>query len=105
MNRTSVLNCEPSLDMIVSALRVGHSFSAALSLVTRECAEPLAGEFRICFDEQNFGLELRTELGHDRERPSRRPQLQRRLESGHARVRGTPRRRIPNLLRRTELRS
>jgi tight adherence protein B len=51
-----------ALDMMVSALRVGHSFSAALSLVTRECAEPLAGEFRICFDEQNFGLELRTAL-------------------------------------------
>ena len=51
-----------ALDMMVSALRVGHSFSAALSLVTRECAEPLAGEFRICFDEQNFGLDLRTAL-------------------------------------------
>ena len=31
-----------ALDMMVSALRVGHSFSAALSLVTRECPDPLA---------------------------------------------------------------
>ena len=51
-----------ALDMMVSALRVGHSFNAAMSLVTRECADPLASEFRICFDEQNFGLELRVAL-------------------------------------------
>ena len=48
-----------ALDLIVSALRVGHSFSAALSLVTRECPDPVASEFRTCFEEQNFGLELR----------------------------------------------
>ena len=51
-----------TLDLMVSALRVGHSFSAALSLVTRECPDPVASEFRICFDEQNFGLELRVAL-------------------------------------------
>jgi tight adherence protein B len=51
-----------ALDLMVSALRVGHSFSAALGLVTRESPEPLGSEFRICFDEQNFGLELRTAL-------------------------------------------
>jgi len=51
-----------ALELMVSALRVGHSFSAALGLVTRECADPIGSEFRICFDEQNFGLELRTAL-------------------------------------------
>ena len=51
-----------ALDLMVSALRVGHSFSAALSLVTRESQDPIAGEFRTCFDEQNFGLELRAAL-------------------------------------------
>jgi tight adherence protein B len=51
-----------ALDLMVSALRVGHSFSAALSLITRECPDPIASEFRTCFDEQNFGLELRTAL-------------------------------------------
>jgi tight adherence protein B len=51
-----------ALDLMTSALRVGHSFNAALSLVTRECADPIGSEFRICFDEQNFGLELRTAL-------------------------------------------
>lgn len=51
-----------ALDLMVSALRVGHSFNAALGLVTRECADPIGCEFRICFDEQNYGLELRTAL-------------------------------------------
>jgi tight adherence protein B len=51
-----------ALDLIVSGLRAGHSLSSALSLVTRECTEPLAGEFRIAFDEQNFGLDMRIAL-------------------------------------------
>ena len=51
-----------ALELMTSALRVGHSFSAAMSLVSRECADPIGSEFRICFDEQNFGLELRTAL-------------------------------------------
>jgi tight adherence protein B len=51
-----------ALDLITSALRVGHSFNSALSLVSRECADPIGGEFKICFDEQNYGLELRTAL-------------------------------------------
>ena len=51
-----------ALELMVGALRVGHSLSAAMSLVARECPEPIRGEFRICFDEQNFGLELRASL-------------------------------------------
>ena len=43
-------------------LRVGHSFNAALGLVSRECADPIGSEFRTCFDEQNYGLELRSAL-------------------------------------------
>jgi tight adherence protein B len=51
-----------ALDLICSALRVGHSLNSALGLVTRECAAPVGPEFRICFDEQNYGLELKTAL-------------------------------------------
>lgn len=51
-----------ALDLMVSALRVGHSFNSALGLVTRECPDPVGPEFRIAFDEQNFGLDLRTAL-------------------------------------------
>jgi tight adherence protein B len=51
-----------ALDLIVGALRVGHSFSAALGLVAKECADPVGSEFRISFDEHNYGLELRAAL-------------------------------------------
>lgn len=51
-----------ALELMVGALRVGQSFTAAMSLVARESADPIGGEFRICFDEQNFGLDLRTSL-------------------------------------------
>ncbi len=51
-----------ALDLMVSALRVGHSLNAALGLVSRECQEPLGNEFRICYDEQNYGLELRSAM-------------------------------------------
>ena len=48
-----------TLDLMVSALRAGHSFNAALGLVAHECTEPVRTEFRICFEEQNYGLDLR----------------------------------------------
>jgi tight adherence protein B len=48
-----------ALDLMVAALKAGHSFNAALGLVGREASEPLRAEFRMCFDEQNYGLELR----------------------------------------------
>jgi len=51
-----------ALDLMVSALRVGHSFNSAMGLVTRECADPVGPEFRMAFDEQNFGLDLRSAL-------------------------------------------
>ena len=53
-----------SLDLIVNALRVGHSFNSAMGLVTRECPDPVGSEFKIAFDEQNFGLDLRTALAN-----------------------------------------
>lgn len=51
-----------ALDLMVSALRAGHSLVAALSLVAHECQDPIGAEFRICFEEQNYGLELRTAM-------------------------------------------
>jgi tight adherence protein B len=46
-------------DLMVSALRAGQSLIAAMGMVSRECVDPLGGEFRTCFEEQNFGLELK----------------------------------------------
>ena len=51
-----------ALDLMTSALRVGHSFNSAMSLVSRECADPIGSEFRACFEEQNYGLETRIAL-------------------------------------------
>ncbi len=51
-----------ALELIVSALRVGHSLNAAMGLVSRECSDPVGGEFRVTFDEMNYGLELKSAL-------------------------------------------
>jgi len=51
-----------AIDMLVSALRAGHSLMTALGFLGQEAREPLSGEFRKCFDEQNYGVDLRTAL-------------------------------------------
>ena len=51
-----------ALDLMVSALRAGHGLVAALGSVARECADPVGCEFKACFEEQNYGLELKTAL-------------------------------------------
>jgi tight adherence protein B len=55
-------NLPEALDLMVGALRAGQSLIAALKLVGNETPDPIGGEFRICFDEQNFGLDLRTAM-------------------------------------------
>jgi len=51
-----------ALGMMVSALRVGHSLIASLGAVAQDCHEPISGEIRKCFEEQNYGIDLRTAL-------------------------------------------
>jgi tight adherence protein B len=51
-----------ALDLMVSSLRAGNSLVSALRLVAFESPDPIGMEFRICFDEQNYGLELRTAM-------------------------------------------
>lgn len=51
-----------ALDLMVSGLRAGHSLIAAMGLVGRECPDPVGGEFKTCFEEQNYGLELKNAL-------------------------------------------
>ena len=50
------------LDLLGRAVRAGHSFSTGLELIAQECTEPIAGEFRTTFEEQNLGLPLRDTL-------------------------------------------
>jgi tight adherence protein B len=51
-----------ALDLMVNALRAGHSLIAAMGSVARECADPIGCEFKACFEEQNYGLEMKTAL-------------------------------------------
>jgi tight adherence protein B len=51
-----------ALNLMVSALRAGHSLVAALGLVGSESPDPIGVEFKICCDEQNYGVELRTAM-------------------------------------------
>jgi tight adherence protein B len=51
-----------ALDMLVGALKVGHSLITAIGALGQDASEPLAGEFRKLFDEQNFGLDPRTAM-------------------------------------------
>ncbi|MEX3959316.1 type II secretion system F family protein [Trinickia sp. EG282A] len=49
-------------DTISRALRAGHSFPSAVGMVSAEFPEPMAGEFRIMFDEINYGVPLNDAL-------------------------------------------
>jgi tight adherence protein B len=51
-----------ALDLLGRAVRAGHAFTTGLEMIGKECTEPLAGEFRTTFEEQNFGLPLRDAL-------------------------------------------
>ncbi len=51
-----------ALDMMVSAIRAGHGILSAIGTVAKESPEPVATEFRKCFDEQNFGLPFRAAM-------------------------------------------
>ncbi len=47
-----------AIDLLSRALRAGHAFTTALGMVAEEMPQPIAGEFRLLYDRQNFGLPL-----------------------------------------------
>lgn len=47
-----------ALDMMSRAMRAGHAFPTALKLVAEEVTAPLGEEFKIAFDEVNFGVSM-----------------------------------------------
>ena len=51
-----------TLDLLGRAVRAGHAFTTGLEMISKEAPEPIAGEFRKTFEEQNFGLPLRDSL-------------------------------------------
>ena len=51
-----------ALDLMGRALRAGHAFPTAIKMVADEMKDPIAGEFRILFDETNYGVPQQTAL-------------------------------------------
>jgi len=47
-----------ALDVVVRSLRSGHPVATAMSLVSREMADPAGTEFGITIDEMTFGLDM-----------------------------------------------
>ena len=47
-----------AIDLIARALRAGHAFTTGLAMVAEEAPQPMAGEFRLLYDQQNFGMPL-----------------------------------------------
>jgi tight adherence protein B len=44
-----------AIDLIAMSLRAGHSFTTSLLIAAEELSPPLSSEFRLVFDEQNYG--------------------------------------------------
>jgi tight adherence protein B len=47
-----------SMDLIAGALRAGHAFTTAVSMVADEVQDPTGAEFRLLYDQQNYGMPL-----------------------------------------------
>lgn len=57
-----------ALDLMARALAAGHAFTEALGVVSSEMPDPIAGEFKRTFDEQNLGLSFKLALHNLSER-------------------------------------
>lgn len=51
-----------ALDLMSRGLSAGHAFTESLHMVATEMPEPISGEFRKTYDEQNLGLSLKLAL-------------------------------------------
>ncbi|MGH7718756.1 MAG: type II secretion system F family protein [Gemmatimonadaceae bacterium] len=51
-----------AIDVLVSAMRAGYSFQAAMNFVGEEIGDPLGPEFARFYDEQRLGMDVRTAL-------------------------------------------
>lgn len=47
-----------AIDLVARALRAGHALPTGLGMVAEEMPPPVGTEFRILFDEQNYGLTM-----------------------------------------------
>jgi tight adherence protein B len=51
-----------AIDLMVRALRAGHSINSAIEVVAEQSVEPVAGEFHALFKQQAYGLPFRESL-------------------------------------------
>ena len=51
-----------AIDMLVSAMRAGYSFQAAMKFIGEEVTDPLGPEFARFYEEQRLGMEVRVAL-------------------------------------------
>ncbi|OIR17581.1 bacterial type II secretion system protein F domain protein [mine drainage metagenome] len=51
-----------ALDLMGRAMKAGHAFPSALQMVGSEMPDPIASEFRIVFDEVNYGISVQEAL-------------------------------------------
>jgi tight adherence protein B len=61
-------NFPEAIDLLSRAIRAGHAVTAGLEMMSKETPQPVAGEFRTVFEENNFGLPLRDALHNLTER-------------------------------------
>jgi tight adherence protein B len=47
-----------AVDLIARALRAGHALPTALQLTSEEVPDPVGAEFRLLFEQQNYGLSM-----------------------------------------------
>jgi tight adherence protein B len=47
-----------ALDLLSRSLRAGHAFTTGLEMIATEMVAPIGPEFRILYDQQNFGMPL-----------------------------------------------
>ena len=57
-----------ALDLMGRSMRAGHAFPSAVKMVAEEMPEPLGSDFRILFDEMNYGVPTSEALAHLAER-------------------------------------
>ena len=53
-----------ALDLMSRSMRAGHSFPSSVKMVADEMPEPLGRDFRILFDEMNYGVPTNEALAH-----------------------------------------
>jgi tight adherence protein B len=47
-----------ALDLLGRALRAGHAFTTGIEMVGKEMPDPIGPEFRILYDQQNYGMPM-----------------------------------------------